>query len=752
MSLASGTLLGPYEILAPLGAGGMGEVYRARDTRLGRSVALKILPDSVARDPDRLARLEREARAVAALSHPNIVVIHSIERDGDARFITMELVEGQSLEHSVVPRGLPIARLLDYTIQLAEALVVAHGKGVVHRDLKPANIIVTPEGRVKVLDFGLAKVVRSDAAAGGTLAPTMAAPLSMAGEVVGTVPYMAPEQLRGEPVDARTDLFSFGVILYELAAGARPFRGAADADVTSEILRDAPPPLTRVRADLPLELERVIARCLEKSPRDRFQSALEVRDALRRLQRTVDQTASAAAGSGPERPSIAVLPFSNMSADPENEYFSDGLSEELLNVLTKIPDLKVTGRTSSFAFKGKHEDMRVIGQKLGVSTLLEGSVRKAGNRVRITAQLVKVADGFHLWSETYDRVLDDIFAVQDDIARSVSTALHVTLLGKPATKSRSNAESYQLVLRGNQSVEQNNDAAVARAVTLYREAIDKCPDDARAWAGLAKAHLYQAFFGYADLNESHKNARTAVERALALDDGLADAHQAMGMMLASLEFRWKEGMAEILKATALAPNASGPMTALSVYKGAFGEVEEALAIARKAQEADPLDPNVYTNRGRIESWAGNLEMATEAYLKALELSPGMASVHSSLGLVYLRRGMGREAIAEIQKEKSSGYREYALAAAYHVVGMREESDAAMERLHRESEQWGYQFAVAHAIRGELDQAFHWLDRSYELHDSGIVMSGQSWVFENLHSDPRWPRFLERIGLEGRGKR
>jgi serine/threonine protein kinase len=742
MAQLVGNRLGTYEVMAPLGAGGMGEVYRARDTRLGRDVALKVLPDAVARDLDRLARFEREARTVAGLNHPNIVVLHSIEEQGGVRFITMELVEGENLDGQILPRGLPLGRTLDLSTQLAEALVAAHGKGVVHRDLKPANIMVTREGRVKVLDFGLAKPARSGSEPGASLAPTMDSPVSAVGQVVGTVPYMAPEQVRGEAADARTDLFAFGIILYELATGRRPFRGQTFADVSSAILRDPPDSLAGLRADLPRDFTRLVERCLEKNPHDRFQRARDVHEELLKLRWTQEP------GAARETPSIAVLPFVNMSRDEENEYFSDGLSEELLNVLAKIPELRVTGRTSSFAFKGKQEDLRDIGQKLGVTTLLEGSVRKAGNRVRITAQLIKVADGFHLWSETYDRVLDDIFAVQDDIARAVSTALHVTLLGAQAAAPKVNAESYQLVLQGNHFARKNTAAAMARAVSLYREAIGKCPDDAQAWAGLALAHMLEANYGYADQDEARRRAREAAERALALDDRLAPAHEAMGIILGTMEFRLKEGMEEVRKARTLAPGATGPMVSLSTFEGVFGRIEEGLQLARRAQENDPLDPIVLANRGRFEALSSNLEAACEGYLRALELSPGMTAVHSSLGLLYLRRGMGDEAIAEIQKEAAPGYREYALAVAYHRLGKRQESDAALARLLTESEQWGFQFAQAHASRGETDEAFRWLERSYELRDSGVIFSKMSSQLNNLHSDPRWLPFLRKVGLEG----
>src|SRR5262245_4101997 len=373
MPFTPGTQLGNYEILSPLGSGGMGEVYRAHDTRLKRDIAMKVLPAEVASSPDRLARFEREATTVAGINHPNIVVLYSVEDVQGIRFLTMELVEGQTLAWPVTSTGLPLNHLLDLAIPLADALGAAHEKGIVHRDLKPGNVMVSRDGRVKVLDFGLAKLTQPDLESNNSV--TMPVAPSAAGQIVGTVPYMAPEQLRGEMVDARTDLFSLGVLLHELATGERPFPGNSYADVTSAILRDSPPSLTSLRSDFPIDFERIIGRCLEKNPRERFQTALDVLNELRGLKRTLERGGPAAAKRVQEDAiSIAVLPFVNRSASADDEYFSDGLADELLNVLTKIRGLRVAARTSAFHFKGKDTTIAEVGKVLNVATVLEGSV------------------------------------------------------------------------------------------------------------------------------------------------------------------------------------------------------------------------------------------------------------------------------------------------------------------------------------------------------------------------------------------
>src|SRR5262245_17945033 len=557
MPLSAGTRLGVYEVISPLGAGGMGEVYRARDTRLERDVALKVLPPDVASSPDRLARFEREARTVAGLNHPNIVVLYAIEEHGATRYLAMELVEGEDLSSVITPGGLPLRRLLDLAIPMAAALVAADVKGIVHGDLKPANVMVTREGRVKVLDFGLAREARAESRIGDTQGPTVVTPISEAGLVVGTVPYMAPEQLRGEGADARSDVFAFGIMVYELATGRRPFVGETHVDVSHAILREEPAPLADLRADLPGDLGRIVNRCLAKSPRERFQTALDVANELRDLRRALERGGSRVEAP-PEKSrvaSIAVLPFANRSASSEDEYFSDGLADELLNLLAKIKGLHVSARASSFWLRGKGASLQEIGRALKVATVLDGSVRKAGNRVRISVQLVKVEDGYHLWSETYDRTLDDIFAVQDDIARSVVKELRAALLGEESGSSASgrtraevaqaakgrgtDPEAHRLYLQACYLIDRAAREEMEQGLALLERALTMDPRNARAWAKLGKALNNLEVEGALSPEETISRSRAAADRAIELEPEAPEGHSLLGWHRAFHDWDWR---------------------------------------------------------------------------------------------------------------------------------------------------------------------------------------------------------------------
>jgi eukaryotic-like serine/threonine-protein kinase len=604
MPLTPDTRLGPYEIIVLLGAGGMGEVYRARDTRLKRDIAIKVLPDAVAQSPDRLARFEREATIVAGLNHPNIVMLHSIEEAAGTRFLTMELVEGRSLAALVTPGGLPFSHVLDLAIPIADALVAAHENGIVHRDLKPANVMVTRDGRVKVLDFGLAKLTRDEPDLETTQAATMTVLLSTAGEMVGTVPYMAPEQIRGEAVDARTDLFSLGVLMFELTCGERPFGGPTLADLSSAILRDSPPSLTSFRSDLPPDLERIIGRCLEKHLRDRFQTALDVANDLRELKRALDRGETPAPRSAPDPvASIAVLPFVNRSASADDEYFCDGLADELLNLLAKIQGLRVAARTSAFYFKGKNATIAEVGKALNVATVLEGSVRKAGQRVRISVQLVNVSDGYQLWSETYDRTLEDIFAVQDDVARAVVSALPGKLLinqAGPATgRGTNDGDAYDAFLEGRFYWAKRTEADARKALGFFERAIAIDPGFAEAWAGLADCHVTRCFYSLMPTSESLPKAREAARRALSLRSELGAAHATLGYA-SMIEFKWDEAEREYRQAIELNSDDATARVWYAELLMMTGRMNAALREVRRALE---LDPPLYQNLDRAGTMA-----------------------------------------------------------------------------------------------------------------------------------------------------
>ena len=558
-----GRQLGSYRVLSLLGAGGMGEVYRARDAKLNRDVALKILPDAFALDADRLERFRREARAVASLNHPHIVTIYSIEEHDDVPFITMELVEGRSLDQGIAGGGLSLARFFDIAIALADALSAAHRKHIIHRDLKPANVMVTDDGNVKVLDFGLARTVEPDVVRLGDAVTSLG--LTAAGTIVGTMPYMSPEQIEAKPLDHRTDLFSLGIILYELATGERPFRGDSSAGLMSSILKDHPEPVGERRSGLPGGVCRLIGQCLEKHRRDRIQTANEVLVELKAQRRAWESGTGAAGRAAPDiapppaerAASIAVLAFTDMSAAKDQDWFCDGIAEEILNALTPLKGLRVAARTSAFSFKGKGDDLRTIGEKLNVTTVLEGSVRRAGDRVRITVQLSDVANGFQLWSERYDRELKDIFDVQDEIAKAIAERLRVTLAGgkddRLVEQATTNIEAYQLYLKGRALVDRRG-ASVPTGLDLLRTAVELDPGYSLAWAGVADALTVLAYSGAARGSDSKPEAMAAAKRSIKLDPTSATGHTALACATLLYENNRAIAKQEFERALELSPN------------------------------------------------------------------------------------------------------------------------------------------------------------------------------------------------------
>jgi serine/threonine protein kinase/Tfp pilus assembly protein PilF len=772
MPLAAGSTLGPYEIVALLGSGGMGEVYRARDPRLGRDVALKLLPAGVAADPDRLARFEREARSVAGLSHPNIVVLHSIEESEGVRFLTMELVEGETLDRVMAPGGLPIGRVLDLAIPLADALAAAHQKGVIHRDLKPANVMLSKDGRIKVLDFGLAKLAGTEGGPGATQAPTMESPISSIGQVVGTIPYMSPEQLRGEPTDARTDLFALGILVYELATGSRPFTGASAMEISSAILRDPPPPPISVRSDMPPDLDRIIGRCLAKDPERRVQTAKDVRNELELVRRIVGPAGTSparrerpkAAAPATDAPSIAVLPFANRSASADDEYFSDGLADELINVLAKIKGLRVAARTSSASFKGKDASIADVGRALGVLSVLEGSVRKAGNRVRISVQLVKVEDGYPMWSETYDRTLEDIFAVQDDIAQAVVKELRTTLLGEAPGSDASgaaqadvaaaavgrgtNPEAHRLYLQGAHFLDQFTDDGIRNGIAALEAAVALDPSYALAWARLAQSYATQGAYGWAPVFEGYGKARKAVERALELAPDLPEAYIVLSNIQSAHDWDLGAAEASVRRALELAPDNPTVLEVAGIMLARVGRAEESEALLLRAMELDPLSSRNCNNLAylyrTIHRWAD----AERWYRKSLELSPGRIGTHHTLANVLAHQGRDAEALAEARLEPADWARLTGLGVIHWLGGRPAESAAALaELIEKHAVDSGFQIAAVHTVRGEYDEAFRWLERAIADRDAGLSLLLMEPMFEPLHGNPRWPVILKQVGFD-----
>jgi serine/threonine protein kinase/Tfp pilus assembly protein PilF len=748
----------------------MGEVYRARDARLGRDIAIKVLPADTASHPDRLARFEREARTVAAMNHPNIVTIHSIEQDGGVRFLTMELVDGDSLDRQVVPGGLPVARLLGLAVPLADALVAAHERGVVHRDLKPANVMVTRAGRVKVLDFGLAKGADPARDLDTTQAATLASPISTAGQVVGTVPYMAPEQVRGEPADARTDLFALGVILYELLVGTRPFTGKTFADVSSSILRDPPTPVSAQRPDIPPDLARIITRCLEKDPRHRFQTALDVYNELQLVKRAESPSTTSAAPSAvkpaassvaTDTPSIAVLPFVNRGRDQEDEYFADGLADELMTVLARIRGLRVAARTSTFSFRGKDATIAEIGRVLNVGTILEGSIRKSGPRMRISVQLVNVADGYHLWSQTYDRTLEDIFAVQDEIAQAVVKELRAVLHGnEPDSKTSGEvrAEVAQAVRGRTADVQAHHDfvqgrflvgrhAELESSLRYLERAIERDPGYAEAWAWLARANVVASGFDVRPIEKAIPAAREAARKALEIDPACAAAHTALGMIAMWHDWDWAASEASFRRAIELSPGDPDALSLLGNLVYVRRASEEGLDLIRRAVSIDPLNVPAHHMRARICRMAGLYDEADAAAVQALDLSPTAISCHMFRALMMADQGRMDEAIAEAAREPADWSRQFAQCIVFHLAGNREASDADLAELTRTSaDSAAYQLGVMCAVRGEIDDAFAWLDRAFLQRDSGLGLARREPLLKPLHADPRWAALMSRMGM------
>lgn len=751
-----------YRIVSLLGKGGMGEVWLAEDTRLRRNVALKLLPAEFTNDADRLRRFEQEALAISALNYPNIITIHEIGESDVGRFIVMELVAGQTLR-AIAAEPVAVDSLLAWGGQLAKALHVAHTVGITHRDLKPENIMVRDDGYVKVLDFGLARLrpaTESDSEA------AMLAQQTTPGTVMGTVAYMSPEQGRGESISHLSDVFALGIVLYELATGRHPFKAETLVGYLHSIALQTPVPLTSLQPDLPAALNDLILRMLSKEAGQR-PTAHEVAQALQaiergeiaRVQSVESDTMILPPTSQPATSatqSIAVLPFANISADAENEYFCDGLAEELLNALAKIDDLKVAARTSAFSFKGKNAEAREIGKTLNVNTVVEGSVRKAGNRIRISVQLVNAADGYHLWSERYDREMQDIFDVQDEITLAVVDALKVKLLGakKAAVLKRytDNTEAYQLYLQGRFHLNKLTEEGFRKALECYEQAIALKPDYAPAFAGIAIVYINLSFVGAISPDEAVPQIKTAVAKALALDQTLAESHHSLAVLKVNHEWDWEGAEKGFKQALALNPNNVSAIRALGHLLAIKGRRAEAVAKADQALELDPLSLANHAYVGMILFYAGEYERLLAQGRKLMALEPRFHGGHLLSGVEAMNRKDYDQALPALEAAARLGapMASYLVGCLHGILGQRERAQMVLDELQQMgAKRYVSQSGIAwiYAGLGELDRAFEWLEQAYEQREGSLVYLKQ-WaaLIPGLSADPRLADLLRRIGL------
>ena len=711
-----GMPLGPYVLVAPVGAGGMGEVWKARDPRVDRFVAIKRLK---AEDAE---RFRREARAIAALNHPHICQLYDVGPD----YLVMEYVDGQPLKGPV-----PVADALPLAAQIADALAEAHRKGLVHRDLKPGNILVNESG-AKLVDFGLAKMDAPALPDDSTIGVALSTP----GVIVGTVAYMSPEQAQGQAVDARSDVFSFGAVLYELLSGRRAFRGDTPLATITAVVSGEPPAL-----EAPADLGRIVRRCLAKQPRERFQAMTDVQAALE----------EAMVKPADRQPSIAVLPFANMSRDPDDEYFSDGLAEELINVLTHVPNLKVTARTSAFAFRGKEQDIRRIAEALGVRMILEGSVRRAGSRIRVTAQLISAEDGYHLWSERYDRELTDVFAIQDEIAQAIAGALQMKLAARFArTRHTPKMPAYEALLKGRHHMLRLSGESAPRAKDCFKQAIALDPGFAEPHASLGLNYFLLAMHGMGSLRDMMPLVDTEATEALNLEPSDPAPHFLLGAVAAAYEYDWKKAGEHFRVATAgPSVSAEAHWAYASLYLQPLGRFEEAVFQMERAVERDPLNAMW---RGVLTSHLTHAQLydrAIDQSNEALTIDTTHLAPFATLGEAYVTMGRWREAIDALEQ----AYRiapQFALstgmlAGALVCIGERMRAEGLIREMG-EAPQPVIGRVLYHVLCSEMEPAADWYERAIEQRDPFALVFANTPLLSAFRQTSRWQKLARMMNL------
>ena len=791
MPLASGTTLGPYEIESPIGAGGMGEVYRARDTRLDRTVAIKVLPEHVAADPDLKQRFEREAKTISRLNHPHICGLYDIGDQDGIRFLVMEHLEGETLAERLCRDGaLALDDAVRYATEIADALEAAHQEGIVHRDLKPSNVMLTRSGS-KVLDFGIATRVIEG---GSETATRSQESMTAVGSVAGTVPYMSPESLRGEPPDARSDVWALGVLLQELTTGARPFRGDTAAVLTSAILRDPAEPLPE---GLPDWLRVVVNRCLSRDPHRRFQRAGEVRAALEATSAVAAGVAStppkrsrsrglvasvavaavigltilltwsivgnrdsslAPAGATDAITSLAVLPLDNMSGDPDQEYLSDGMTATLIAELAKLGSVRVISRTSVMTYKNAVRPLPEIARELGVDAIVEGSVMRAGEQVRITAQLIRSATDESLWADSYQRELSDVLALQSEIARTIGAQIQGVLTPEVEARlgeTRSvNPDAYELTLRGHFYADQLSQEALERAVRYFEEAIEEDPSYAPAHAGLAFAY-YSLSSTYYPPREVMPRARAAAQRAIELDPNLAEGHTWLGNVYLFFDYDWTAAEREFQMAIDLNPSSAEARFGYSNHLISVGRLEDAVTEALVAEQLMPGSTWAYASPMGSQ-WttymARQYDLSVEKGREALALDPNNAWAHVYLGTALQQRGETAAGLAELREAnllEDTPLLKAFLANGYAVDNQPTEARellTELEGISRQQYTCAYEIAVVYATLDETDEAFTWLNKARADRADCIPYLNIDPRFDSLRPDPRFQELVDEIGF------
>jgi len=740
-----GSTISHYRVVERLGRGAMGLVYKAQDIKLDRPVAIKFISREVAAVPEQRTRFIREARTASLLDHPNICTIHDFGEtaDGDL-FIVMAFCPGDNLRLRLERGPLSLKHAVNIAEQVAQGLAKAHSMGIVHRDIKPANIMLLPDGVVKIVDFGLAKLPQDVG-------------LTNTGGVVGTVPYMSPEQLRGDQLDGRTDIWSWGVTFYEMLAGDRPFESKTEATIMRAIMDLEPPSLRTRRPDLPPGIEHIVTQSLRKNREDRPANANELVEALRALTLRSETVPVMNVAPRPHA-SVAVLPFVNLSPDSESEYFSDGLTEELIHALSRLPGLQVVSRTSAFEFKGKAQNIRTIGEQLKVSSVVEGSVRKLGDRIRVNTQLVNVSDGYTLWSERFDCNMTDIFDVQDQMAKSIADMLKVELGSKVGSSGlvkryTENFEAFDLYLRGRFQWNKRTPEGFQKALEYFGRALELDPNYAPALAGIADYHVSVASWGLERPTEAWPRAKEAVTKALQADDSLGEAHASMGIIRMWFEWDWKEAEREFLRAIELQPSLSLPhvqYNLLLVQMGRFDEAEEQI---RTALALDPLSvpSNVYL--AGVYHYQRDYEASLRQARRALDLDANDIEAHVVVALNFEQQHKYREAIAELEKaHQLSGYNPLILGplgSCYGGAGDKDKALALLEELNAAAEQ-AYVAPISWVMLylgvGDVDHAFEWLEKAAEARDALLCYLKVGPIYDFIRDDPRYADMLYRIGL------